>query len=838
MSMANVRAGQAFIELTTRDGKLRKGLQNVEARLRKFGTSLQSVGREYLTFSVGAAAPFAVAVNTFKNFDTQMRVVKAVTGATGKEFDKLTAKAKKVGEETNYTEIETAQAMTSLGRAGFSPDEIINAIGPVMDLARATDTDLANAADIAANSLRIFQKDASESGKVADILTVAANGSAQTVTDLFEALKVAGPQAHSAGESIEDTAAALGVMANMGIKGSLAGTSLRKAFLQFADPKIQKFLEEYGVKTVDTNGNLRKMRDIMVDLTKVMGNMGTAERLSFAKEVFDLRGMTGGLAITADTKKLDEFLKKLQNVEGVAKKTREDIENGTGGAFTRFTSAREGLGMTIGEIVSDGGLTSLLDSLTGVIKAVGNWAKENRSLVVTLAAAVGGIGAIGAALVAAGAVAKVFAGAMALASGGLGVFGLALKGMLALSPAGWFIIAATAATALAAALSGFGKSVEQTSSKMKELADANREKRMQDLDSVKRLSELRSKQHLSNSEMEEAASLVETLETRYGKMGATFDTAAGKVGIMADQLERLNKEIAKKEIADLDKQIAEHEKNIKTAQQYKKDWQFKFSWNPLDMLDTGLGYIDGRKSAADNTNDGYIAEQEYMLASARQRRKLALSGKMGATGSGAGTGKNGSPARRGSIRQALENKKLTTASLLDIAGIRQAFARDKDELARDRQKKAIEAEISGELKNDLASGLKVLAGVIEKLETAAKAAETEFNAAVSRAETVDPDGVVRLTDSEKAQIEKAQKEYFERQSMLDHYRGRLSAAGESIESRQQALGSYSWRDLRGRMGSATAAERTATAAEKQNKLTESTNKKLDELLGASGISYL
>ena len=73
--------------------------------------------------------------------------------------------------------------------------------------------------------------------------------------------------------------------------------------------------------------------------------------------------------------------------------------------------------------------------------------------------------------------------------------------------------------------------------------------------------------------------------------------------------------------------------------------------------------------------------------------------------------------------------------------------------------------------------------------------------------------------------------------MLDHYRSRLSAAGENIESRQQSLGSYSWRELRGRMGSVTAAERTANAAEKQNKLTETTNKKLDDLLGTSGITY-
>ena len=148
MSMGSVRAGEAFIELTTRDGKLQKGLSNAQARLKAFGTASTEIGRNMLAFSGSSAAAFGYAFKTFKDFDSQMRMVKAVTQATGKEFDMLTKKAREIGATTSYTAEQVALAMTALGRMGLNPAEIDAAIMPVMNLARATGTDLAEAADI------------------------------------------------------------------------------------------------------------------------------------------------------------------------------------------------------------------------------------------------------------------------------------------------------------------------------------------------------------------------------------------------------------------------------------------------------------------------------------------------------------------------------------------------------------------------------------------------------------------------------------------------------------------------------------------------------------------
>ena len=185
-----------------------------------------------------------------------MLTVRAVTGATAEQFAVLTDQAKQLGRTTSFTAKQVAEGMTSLGRAGFKPAEIQAAIPAVLNLARATGTELGQAADYAANSIRAFGLSASDTTRVADVLTATANNSAQTVDDLAESLKYAAPVAADAGESIESTSKALGVLANMGIKGSMAGTTIRQMFIRLADPGVQKTLAGLGIAAVDAAGNL------------------------------------------------------------------------------------------------------------------------------------------------------------------------------------------------------------------------------------------------------------------------------------------------------------------------------------------------------------------------------------------------------------------------------------------------------------------------------------------------------------------------------------------------------------------------------------------------------
>ena len=255
----NVRAGRAFVELMLDQTRLERGLKAAQSKLKSFGASVMSMGTKMLGIAALAGAPLAMAAKTFADFDDQMRTARAVTGATATEFKAMTETAEKLGRETSFTAKQVAEGMTSLGRMGFKADEINAAIPAVLDLARATGTELGDAAEIAANNMRVFGIASSDMAKVSDILTATANGSAQTLSDLAEGLKMAGPQASAAGDDIRNVSAALGVLANMGIKGSLAGTALRKAYSQFAKLPVRQKLAELNISTVDGNGNLRSM---------------------------------------------------------------------------------------------------------------------------------------------------------------------------------------------------------------------------------------------------------------------------------------------------------------------------------------------------------------------------------------------------------------------------------------------------------------------------------------------------------------------------------------------------------------------------------------------------
>lgn len=394
----NVRAGKAFVELMLDQTKLERGLKSAQAKIRNFGNSLTSAGKSMVTVATLAAAPFAYATKTFAGFDDEMRLVKGVTGATEKEFQSLTAVAEKLGRETSFTAKQVAEAMTALGRMGFKPKEIENAIPAVLNLSRATGTDLGEAAEIAANNMRVFGIESSRMTEVADILTATANGSAQTLTDLAEGLKMAGPQAAAAKDSIVNVSGALGVLANMGIRGSLAGTALRKAYSQFANTKIQSKLKAVGIATTDANGNLRAMPDIMADIARHMNSLPTASRIAFAEEIFDLRGSLAGLQLGGNIDQLEEFIQKLKTVQGTAENTAKEMDAGIGGAFRIFMSAVEGCQIAIGRIIGEA-LTPYMNKLSTVLTGVAEWIAAHKEVVLMAVKVIAGFLAAGAALI-------------------------------------------------------------------------------------------------------------------------------------------------------------------------------------------------------------------------------------------------------------------------------------------------------------------------------------------------------------------------------------------------------------------------------------------------------
>ena len=397
----NVKAGRAFVEIMLDQTRFERGLKAAQAKLKNFGASLTALGTKMLGMATVAAAPFALATRTFAAFDDEMRMVKAVTGSVDSEFRMLTETAEKLGRETSFTAQQVAQGMTAMGRMGFKANEINAAIPAVLNLARATGTELGDAAEIAANNMRVFGIASSDMAKVSDLLTATANGSAQTLTDLAEGLKMAGPQASAAGDNIRNVAASLGVLANMGIKGSLAGTALRKAYSQFANLEVQKKLAELDISTTDRNGNLRAMPAIMADIAKAMATMPSARKLAFAEEIFDLRGALAGLQLGGNINQLNDFISMLQNCDGTAAKTAEEMDAGIGGAMRRFQSAVEGVQIAVGRVMGDA-IAPYVEKISQMLNRLAEWAKSHREVIIMTVKVIGVVAAAGAALLALG----------------------------------------------------------------------------------------------------------------------------------------------------------------------------------------------------------------------------------------------------------------------------------------------------------------------------------------------------------------------------------------------------------------------------------------------------
>lgn len=397
----NVRAGRAFVEILLDQTALERGLKSAQAHLQSFGASMTMLGTQMLSIAAAATVPLAVSARTFASFDDEMRMARAVSSATDKEFSHLTATAEKLGRETSFTAKEVAEGMTAMGRMGFKADEIDNAISSVLNLARATGTELGGAAEIAANNMRVFGLSASQMASVADILTATANGSAQTLVDLAEGLKMAGPQAAAAGEDIGKVSAALGVLANMGIKGSLAGTALRKAYSRFANLNVQAKLAEFDISTIDNSGNLRAMPEIMADIARVMNSMPTAKKLAFAEEIFDLRGALAGLQLGGNIDQLDEFIRKLQDCNGAASETATEMDSGIGGAFRILQSAIEGVEISLGRIIGNA-IMPFVRRTSLMLNKLAEWASAHNEVVISITKTTAVVAAAGTALIALG----------------------------------------------------------------------------------------------------------------------------------------------------------------------------------------------------------------------------------------------------------------------------------------------------------------------------------------------------------------------------------------------------------------------------------------------------
>ena len=329
---------------------------------------------------------------------------KAVTSASAKfgfeqgseGFNKLSQAAQEVGATTEFTAGQAAQGLDFLAMAGFNAEQSIASLPSVVNLATASSTGLAEATDLASDSLGAFNMMTKDSEKlqanlsrINNVLAKTSTTANTTITAMFEAIKEGAPIATASGASVETFAALTGVLANAGIKGSTAGTTLKNMFisLQKQTPAASEALNSMGVKTVDSQGNMLDMIDIIGQLNKATAGMGTAERTSRLGDIFGKIPIAGvNVLLNEGAESLNAYRESLINSEGAADRMAKIMRGGLSGAISAMMSSIESISITIGETFKSD-ITSAIISIQDFARSVNTFIKENKGLITFLVSA-------------------------------------------------------------------------------------------------------------------------------------------------------------------------------------------------------------------------------------------------------------------------------------------------------------------------------------------------------------------------------------------------------------------------------------------------------------------
>ena len=297
------------------------------------------------------AAPIKVAVD----FEQSVAKLGAITRADEQSLQSLEATARKQGETTLFTASQSAEAMTFLGMAGFNTNQILAATPGMLNLAQAAGSDLAETADIASNILSGFSLEAGQMGRVGDVLSATFTSSNTTLQMLGDTLKYAAPVASATGASLEEVAAMAGLLGNVGIQGSMAGTALRAAFLRLsAPPKMAAdAIAELGLSVKDADGNLRSIPEILKEIGVATESMGSAEQAEVIKKLFGSEAAAGmtELLKQAGTGALDDYIAQLQQAKGTTDEMARKMGSTTSGALKRLGSAMESMAISLGNVL-------------------------------------------------------------------------------------------------------------------------------------------------------------------------------------------------------------------------------------------------------------------------------------------------------------------------------------------------------------------------------------------------------------------------------------------------------------------------------------------------------
>ena len=319
----------------------------------KTGKNIQKVGSSLTkTATVPIVGMGVAAVKTAADFESGMSKVQSISGASGKNMGKLTEKAKEMGAKTKFSVSESADAFSYMAMAGWKTKDMLKGIEGTMYLAGATGEDLAQTSDIVTDSLSAFGLKAKDTNRFVNVLAKTASSSNTDVGKMGESFKYVAPAAGALGYSVEDTAKALGLMANSGIKASQAGTSLNSWLTRMAKPtkESQAAMDKLGISLTDKKGKMKSFGQITKETRTAFAGLTKSEKAQYAAMLAGKTGMSGLLAVVnSSDKDFNKLSKSIDNSSGAAKKMYDVANNNLKGGITVLKSTIESIAITFGQ---------------------------------------------------------------------------------------------------------------------------------------------------------------------------------------------------------------------------------------------------------------------------------------------------------------------------------------------------------------------------------------------------------------------------------------------------------------------------------------------------------
>jgi TP901 family phage tail tape measure protein len=300
--------------------------------------------------ATGAVAAGTAAINAGRSFEAGMSEVKAISGASRKDLEALTNKAKEMGATTKFSATQASEGLKYMAMAGWNSQQMIAGLPGVMNLAAASGENLGTVSDIVTDALTAMGLKASDSAHFADVLATAASSSNTNVAMMGETFKYAAPVAGALGYNIEDLAQAIGLMGNAGIKSSQAGTSLRSILTRLAKPPkdCANAMEDYGISIKNSDGSMKSLMEVMENMRDSLQGLPKDEQSAAAAALGGQEAMSGLLAIVnASESDFNKLSKAIDNASGAAQDQADIMNDNLQGALYELGSAAESAGIEL-----------------------------------------------------------------------------------------------------------------------------------------------------------------------------------------------------------------------------------------------------------------------------------------------------------------------------------------------------------------------------------------------------------------------------------------------------------------------------------------------------------